>query len=119
LGGKALLECSFLIPIRRDRILSDGKLHARKAWNWLERELFVFEGATRSEALYAGFYLDPDTGEQVKDRSYRYFVAIPRARVKELRRLLQRACSVFWQKSIYLSVAGHVEFVSGESDASG
>ena len=64
-----------------------------------------------------GFYLDPDTGEQVRDRSYKYVVAIPRARVDELRELLRRAYRQFQQKAIYLSVAGHVEFVTGESDA--
>jgi hypothetical protein len=114
---KPLLECSFLIPVRRDRILSDNEPHARKSWRWLERELFAFEGATWADELYTGFYLDPDTGEQVRDRSYKYFVAIPRARVKELRGLLRRACREFRQKAIYLSVAGYVEFVSGESDA--
>jgi hypothetical protein len=106
-----------LIPVRRDRILSDGKPHARKTWAWLERELFAFEGATWSDKPYPGFYLDPDTGEQVRDRSYKYVVAIPRARVDELRELLRRACRQFQQKAIYLSVAGHVEFVTGESDA--
>jgi hypothetical protein len=114
---KPLLECSFLVPICRDPILSDGKPHARKTWAWLERELLAFEGGTWSEELYTGFYLDPDTGEQVKDRSCKYFVAIPRARVKNLRELLRRACHQFRQKCIYLSVAGHVEFVSGGSDA--
>jgi hypothetical protein len=111
-----LLECSFLIPVRRDRNLSDGKLHRATTWLWLEDELVVFGGATRAPNLYPGWYLDPDTGEQVRDRSRKYFVAVPPARVEELRGLLRRACGKFRQKYIYLSVAGRVEFVEGGSD---
>jgi hypothetical protein len=113
-----LLECSFLIPVRRDAILSDGKLHAKKIWSWLGRELFVFGGMTRAPGLYEGGYLDPDTAQPVPDRSRKYFVAVPRARVGALRRLLRKACRKFQQKCIYLSVAGRVEFVEGEGDVS-
>jgi len=53
-AAKRLLECSFLIPIRRDSNLSDGKSHPRKAWKWLASQLFEFGGGTRSlEALTA------------------------------------------------------------------
>jgi hypothetical protein len=116
-AAEALLECSFLIPVCRDRILSDGKPHPKKTWVWLEHELFVFRGATRAPGLYPGWYPDPDTGEQVRDRSRKFFVAVPRAQVNELRRVLRRACAQFRQKSIYLNVAGRVEFVEGDSDA--
>jgi hypothetical protein len=33
--------------------------------------------------------------------------------VRKLRSLLRKACGVFQQKCIYLSVAGYVEFVEG------
>ena len=71
MAGKHLLECSFLIPIRRDRNLSDGRQHLTATWAWLERELYVFGGATRAQDLYEGWYLDPDTGEQIRDRSHK------------------------------------------------
>jgi hypothetical protein len=112
---RRLLECSFLIPIRRDRNLSDGKSHLTTVWSWLEEELCVFGGATRAPDLYEGWYVDPDTGKAVRDRSRMYIVAIPRARVEELRAILRRACEEFAQKCIYLSVAGYVEFVEGPS----
>jgi hypothetical protein len=112
---KRLVECSFLIPIRRDRGLSDGKLHLTTTWAWLEEELCVFGGATRAPDLYEGWYLDPDTGQRVRDRSRRYLVAMPKARVAELRRLLRQVCVKFAQKCIYLSVAGYVEFVQRPS----
>jgi hypothetical protein len=114
---RPLLECSFLIPVRRDRNLSDGKPHHAQTWFWLDQELLAFGGATRAPNLYPGWYLDRDTGEQVHDRSRKYFVAVARARVNELRGLLRRACGRFQQKCIYLSVAGRVEFVEGDSDA--
>jgi hypothetical protein len=114
---KRLLECSFLIPIRRDRLLSDGKKHSKSAWAWLDDELFAFGGATRATEHYVGFYLDRQTGEQVWDESIKYFAALPRRQVDQLRGLLRQTCGRFGQKCIYLSVAGSVEFVEGESDA--
>jgi len=110
-ASQPLLECSFLIPVRRDRNLSDGKPHPPKTWFWLEDELLAFSGATRAPNAYQGWYLDADTGERVRDRSRKYFVAVPRGRIPELRGLLRQACSKFRQKCIYLSVAGQVEFV--------
>jgi hypothetical protein len=117
MARKTLLECAFLIPIRRDRNRSDGKLHKRGAWKWLEDGLLAFGGGTRDTDLKEGWYPDPDTGERVWDRSRRYVIALPRQQVDELRGVLREACRVFRQKCIYLSVAGHVEFVEGPSDA--
>jgi hypothetical protein len=108
-----LLECSFLIPVRRDRNLSDGALHRAPAWEWLDDRLFEFGGATRANALYEGWYLDPDTRKPVSDLSKKYVVAVAPSRVRRLRALLREACVVFCQKCVYLSVAGHVEYVEG------
>src|SRR5262245_8972478 len=119
MARKRLLECSFLIPVRRDKNLSDGRSHPRKAWDWLEGELLVFGGATLAMELYAGWYPDPDTGLRVDDVSKKYFVALPREEVGRLRSLLRQACVVFRQKCIYLSVAGDVEFVWRPSHATG
>jgi hypothetical protein len=110
---KSLLECSFLIPIRRDRHLSDGGLHHKRAWKWLDIQLYQFGGATRANDLYEGWYVDPDTKEPASDLSKKYFVALARRDLSRLRALLREACSVFQQKCIYLSVAGAVEFVGG------
>lgn len=106
-----LLECAFLIPLRRDKILSDGKKHERKTWEWLRKQLFQFGGGARGNETMSGFYEDPDTHERVWDDSWKYFVAVRRKEILCLRSLLVRACDVFEQKCIYLSVAGHVEFV--------
>jgi hypothetical protein len=113
LAAKTLLECSFLIPTRRDKNLSDGKAHEKRAWRWLEDQLDDFGGATQPLTLYSGWYRDRDTGERVSDRSRQYLVAVPRSRLHELRSMLREACGVFRQKCIYLSIAGHVEFVEG------
>ena len=74
---KRLLECSFLIPIRRDGHLSDGRLHRSRCWTWLEERLLAFGGATRDTALQQGWYPDPDMGQRVQDDSRRYVVALP------------------------------------------
>jgi hypothetical protein len=113
---KRLLECSFLIPVRRDSKLSDGGPHRRREWTWLEKELVALGGVTQATGLYAGWYVDPDTRKPVKDLSRKFFVALPREEITRLRSLLREACGVFQQKCIYLSVAGHVEFVERPRD---
>ena len=108
----SLLECSFLIPLRRDPNLSDGGEHERWLWAWLDAELFRrFGGGTQAAGLFQGFYVDPDTKQKVTDQCLKFFVALEEGRVAELRQLLQGACILFHQKCIYLSVAGRVEFV--------
>jgi hypothetical protein len=116
MARKVLLECSFLIPVRRDRNLSDGERQFPEAWAWLRDEMYEFGGVTESTQTYSGWYPDPDTRERVWDESRKFFVAITRAQVSQLRKLLGRACAVFFQKCIYLSVAGRVEFVEGENN---
>ena len=111
-----LLECSFLIPVRRDKNLSDGRPHKRKARTWLDIALGDFQGGARAKDPLHGFYLDPDTGKRVWDWSKKYFVALPRRELDSLRSLLRLACVVFQQKSIYLSIAGNVEFVRRPTD---
>jgi hypothetical protein len=118
MARKRLLECSFFIPIRRDRALSDGEEHAAEAWLWLQDQLFPFGGATRAIELYEGWYEDRDTGQRVTDLSRRYVVAVPAGKVKALWQVLRQACGVFQQKCIYLSVVGQVEFVEGKGYAS-
>jgi hypothetical protein len=108
-----LLECSFLIPLRRDRNLSDGKAHKPRVWKWLSSQLYAFGGGSRSLEPQEGWYEDPDTGERVTDLSHKYTVALPRTELGQLRALLREACVQFAQKCIYLSVAGYVEFVEG------
>src|SRR5271166_130136 len=103
MAGKKLLECSFLIPLRRDPNLSDGQLHEREAWLWLDEELYVFGGASWSGEPQEGWYIDPDTGERMPDLSKKFFVALTRKDVDRLRAILQQACTVFHQKCIYLS----------------
>jgi hypothetical protein len=111
----AIVECSFLIPVRRDAILSDGELHSLESWNWLEAELFAeFKGGTLAPGLYQGFYADPDTQSRVNDQSRKYMVAVPSADLARLRELLSKACVEFKQKCIYLSVAGQVEFIEAD-----
>jgi hypothetical protein len=108
----SLLECNFLIPLRRDVHLSDGGEHERWLWAWLDAELYRrFGGGTQAEGFYQGFYVDPDTSERVADRCLKFFVALPEDQVEELRQLLRGVCFLFEQKCIYFNVAGRVEFV--------
>jgi hypothetical protein len=47
----------------------------------------------------------------IQHTSRRYLLAIPEAKVNDLRLLLKMAAHTFDQQAIYLSVAGTVEFV--------
>lgn len=108
-----VIECSFMIPIRRDANLSDGQVHESATWEKLYSELFVrFGGRTIAPGLYAGAYKDPDTGQEVGDESRRFIVAVPETALDDLRQLLVECCDRFQQKCIYLSVAGRVEFIA-------
>ena len=70
-------ECRFLIPLRRDREISDGKVHAAATWRWLQRDLrATFGGFTKAPGVYEGSWESP-TGESVRDGSIQYIVAIP------------------------------------------
>lgn len=110
------LECKFYVPLYRDANLSDGLQHEDRFWEWLVSLLFEkFEGVTISQETRYGFYRDPNTGEQVGDESHEFIVAIAESRLDELRRILSAACVVFRQKSIYLSIAGRVEFIEAPS----
>ena len=49
---EALVECSFLIPIRRDANLADGQVHTTEAWESLDDELYAqFHGRTIAPGL--------------------------------------------------------------------
>lgn len=112
MGNSPILECSFLVPIRRDANLSDGMPHPRKLWDWLNEQLFKrFGGRTVAPGQFQGSYRDPDTGDQVFDLSTKYIVAVPEAKLNELRILLSDVCCFGEQKCIYLSVGGEVEFI--------
>ena len=108
-----LAECSFYIPIRRDAEISDGKPHSPKAWSWLGKALYArFSAWTLSPGLYEGVWKSPKTGQPIRDKSYRYVVALNPSRLDELRGLMVEACGVFKQKTMYLSIAGMVEFIA-------
>ena len=111
MNAQSLVECRFLVPLHRDKSISDGGLHPVTAWNWLHAELWEwFHGRTNSRiAIYEGVWKD-EKGEPVYDTSREYIVALPQDEVDDLRKLLVKACTVFFQRCFYLSVKGDVEF---------
>jgi hypothetical protein len=109
--------CVFLIPIVRD---SDRKPHPSIVWRLLQDALLkAFDGATGPDEVI--YYRKPDPvkgawssgGKQapIEDRSRKYTVSIPEARVDDLRALLRKAGNSFDQQVMYLEVAGYAEFV--------
>ena len=95
MARERLLDCTFLIPTRRDSNLSDGKAHHPRTWKWLRCQLYQFGGGTVAGDLAEGWYLDRETGQAVTDRSRKYTVAVRRALLGPLREVLREACRVF------------------------
>jgi hypothetical protein len=117
-----LVQCEFFVPIVRN---SDKQPHQPSAWVLLGNEIRrVFSaGHTGPETFYRGDALVPGEYEvcprklPIQDSSHRYLLAIPEAKVDDLRVLLRKAAKTFDQKAIYLAVKGDVEFVTAtESD---
>ena len=112
MAREQIVEAVFLIPIREDQQVGNGRLHPHTRWQRLTRDLYqMFDGWSREPGLVEGVYKDPDTSQAVSDKSRRYLVALPRREIDRLRRYLRKIGPVFKQKVIYLSVAGEVEFV--------
>jgi hypothetical protein len=112
MSTKILRECRFLIPLCRDKEISDGDLHQTDTWQWLDSELAeLFGGRTKSTETLQGSWKNPKTGAITSDESIQFIVAVPKQRLDELRDVLSLACIVFAQQCIYLSIAGNVEFV--------
>lgn len=116
-GGPRIIECSFLVPIRRN---SNRRRHRPMMWalltNALRRTFGGFSGPRRIFAFrgidtVAGEWTDSRTGRTVKDQSRQFVVALPEEKLDDLRALLRKAAHSFDQEEIYLSVRGEVEFV--------
>lgn len=112
-----LVQCEFFVPILRD---SEKKPHQPSAWMALGTEIRrTFpaghsgpETFYRGNALIAGEYADCPQEPPTKDESRRYLLAIPAAKVNDLRQLLRKAAKTFDQRAIYLAVKGDVEFIA-------
>ncbi len=110
--GASLQEAEFTIPMHRDPEISDGATHDPSAWDWLQGELCE---------RFGRYWTQPGTGEAVwkseqtgrilRDQVRCYVVALPKSRIGELRSVLKNAASSFSVRRIYLSNAGHVEYV--------
>jgi len=116
------IQCEFFVPIVRN---SDKVPHQPSAWVLFANEIRRLfpaghsgpETFYRGDALLPGEYEDNPAEPPIKDSSRRYLLAIPEAKVADLRLLLRKAANTFDQKAMYLSVKGDVEFVTAsESD---
>ncbi|MCX6348109.1 MAG: hypothetical protein NTV79_01195 [Candidatus Aureabacteria bacterium] len=112
-----IVQCEFFIPIVRN---SDRRPHQSISWILFAdtiRKMFP-AGHSGPETFYRGDTLLPGEYEgapgtpPIKDESRRYILAIPESKVNDLRILLSKTANTFDQESIYLSVAGYVEFIA-------
>ena len=120
--SEEVLECKILIPIKRD---SDRKLHGTLAWREFVDELRSF----LRERAFSGpkrtvYVRDVRTSKGewkgVKDESRTNYLDVPRSRIDDFRRLVQRQCDRFDQKVIRMTVTGPVDYIKrpdGEVDA--
>lgn len=104
-------ECRFLIPLRRDSETSGGEMHTTEAWQWLKEELVERFGGWTVIPGVQGEWKSASSGKTVADESLQFTVAVADESLDEMRTFLRKACVVFAQQCIYLSIAGHVEFL--------
>ena len=108
-----IIEASFLVPIREDSDVGNGKLHPPERWNYFRDRLFEEFGAyTIAPGNYLGCYTDPDTQTLVSDQSRKYILALPENEVHKLRSFLRKEAAIFRQKVLYIEIGGKVEFIS-------
>ena len=75
----SVVECSFLVPVKRDCALVRRIVYIpRKLGSGSTIAVRAFWRPHLAPGLHEGFYQDPDTGEKVSDKSYKYTVALPR-----------------------------------------
>jgi len=111
-----MVECHFLIPLRRDAEIADGEPHDLKDWDWLELQIqHLFGFWTVAPGYYHGAWMSPRTGQLITDQSRRFILALPENDIDSLRNLLKLVCRVFPQQCVYLAIAGKVEFVEPEN----
>jgi hypothetical protein len=80
-----VLECVFLIPLRRDAEISDGELHSTDEWQWLQTALIEqFTGWTMVPSVQ-GAWKSAQTGKTIADQSHQFTVAVPGKRLSRLR----------------------------------
>ena len=111
------MEVSFLVPEVRN---SDRQPHQPIAWRLLQDEIrrTFPEGHSGPENFYRavdvvpGEYSGAPGDPPICDRNRRYILALPPARIDELRHLLGKVAVTFDQEAMYLSVAGVVEFIT-------
>jgi hypothetical protein len=116
-----LVQCEFFVPIVRN---TDKKPHQPLAWIALGQEIRrAFpaghsgpEMFYRGDAMVPGEYQDDLYSPPIQDISRRYLLAIPEAKVEDLRLLLRKAANTFDQKAMYLMVKGIVEFVTATEE---
>ncbi len=83
------VECVFLIPLTRDKEISDGNRHAPQAWRWLNDEFYCnFDGITIAPGVYKGIWKSTQTGLPVHDKTRKFVVALPKNEVAKLRAVL-------------------------------
>jgi hypothetical protein len=109
-----LIQTSFLIPIREDKRVGNGKLHPDTRFTDFWTKICTskhFSGAYIGPGLCDGFEIDPKTKKIIPDKSKKYFIAVKKKDLKSLRDFLKEAACTFFQQRIYFEVAGKVEFV--------
>ena len=114
-----LIETYFLVPIREDKRVGNGKRHKVAKWKKLQDDLYKqFRGQTRGANIHYELGLAEgdydDMGTRVTDKCRKYIVAMDPERLDEIRDFLKKVADDFKQECIYFNHhGGCVEFISG------
>ena len=110
------IQTTFLVPVREDKDFGSGKKHSDWNWTHLEDELYErFGGWTRSNNLYPGGWVNPQSKMRIEDISRKYFVDLKRKDLGKLVSLLCRISCLFEQNCIRLESDGKVQYIERQA----
>jgi hypothetical protein len=106
------IETSFLVPIKEDADLGNGRPHSKEKWETLRLFLEnLFDGQTRARDTYPGTWVDTSTNKTVSDESRKYFVDVKRRDIKKMKDVMRLVAIMFKQKCIRFEYQGKVELI--------
>ena len=109
-----IIQTTFLVPLKEDDDIGNGKLHPESRWQELQKIMYVgFGGWTIAHDFYLGGWVNPNTGKKIEDQSRKYFVDIKKKELNKMREIMRWVAREFKQQCIRFEHESEVEYIPG------